>query len=67
MKIILKNCNISIPNLNTEIYTALTNYRWSYNKEYIESIMQWDNRFQRRKSKMIEEVKDMIRNFEEFQ
>ncbi|HLR69098.1 MAG TPA: hypothetical protein VK105_18600 [Virgibacillus sp.] len=43
---------------------ALSNYSWSLqadSEEQIDNMMQWDNSFQSFKSKMIDEMKNIIR------
>ena len=43
---------------------ALSNYSWSLqadSEEQIDNMMQWDNSFQSFKSKMIDEIKNIIR------
>ncbi|HLR66686.1 MAG TPA: hypothetical protein VK105_06035 [Virgibacillus sp.] len=54
---------------DTFVFT-LSNYSWSLpvdNEDDIENRMQWDNHFQGRKNKVIDEMKEMIRQFEEQQ
>jgi hypothetical protein len=52
---------------NDTFVFALSNYSWSLpvdNEKDIENMMQWDNHFQSRKNKVIDEMKNMIRHFE---